>query len=117
MSALAIVMLLCAGGTDEALREVETKQAEARGRREKSIEAIEKAIRTAPGACPRCPEFEHPGTAPTPAIAMPSAAPPLPAVTIEKTVIPWWVWAIVAGTGAAGIAVGIGIGAGIASSR
>jgi hypothetical protein len=149
MMLLALAVLFCStpAHAEDALRQVETKQAEARGRREKTVEAIEKALRGAPGACPKCPYCANPiartelrisdvrlstfgdqthlevtGTAemwktdpPPPGLiaTAPFAAsmPVMDAPARARPVIPWWVWAIVAGAGATSLAVGIGIGA------
>ncbi len=42
-------------GVDNALRDLETQNAKANGKQEKSLEAIEKAIKHQPAKCPKCP--------------------------------------------------------------
>ncbi len=63
---LSLVALLFVGveapSLDEALRNIETEHAKAKGRQEQSLAAIEKAIKSTPRTCPKqdacpvCPE-------------------------------------------------------------
>ncbi len=101
-----MILLLCLaiGDADVAFRAVETQAATAKGKQEKSLEAIEKALKNSPLRCAPCPAAALCET--------PLPLQPQPAAVVSKPAAPW-LWITLAAF--IGTAVGVSVTAGVMS--
>ncbi len=102
---MILLLLLVMGDADDALRAVETQAATAKGKQEKSLEAIEKALKNAPARCAPCPAA---------ALCEPSLQQPQPSAIAPKPAPPW-IWIAMAAF--LGTVTGVAVTAGVMSAN